>query len=289
MIGPPALPSQPPPPREDAVQPMHVLAACLWVIGATIAFYLIAGVVHGARGDTVPNQTAMIACQGCAYLLALFAILRFYGPDKSIAAFVGLRGTHAGFYLLAIVLGLSATFWTDWIYDQLARRHPREEPFRLVELFFEASPQARAAMAVAIAGAGPMIEELLFRGAIFAPMARAHRMTTVIAASAATFALVHQDWNALPPVFLLGLVLGYLRAASGSIVPSMLMHVVFNGVGVASFYALDKPPPPSAPDDLPRWLPPASFGVFALTLAATALLARHSQHAARARQASLDC
>src|SRR5260221_5504985 len=111
MLGPPAFPSQPPPPREDAVRPMSFVAASLWVLGAFIGFLMVAQLLVGLREETLHDEAVLTACQAVAYLLTLFAILRVYGPDKPIRAFVGLRATHPGVYAIGIALRVSATAW----------------------------------------------------------------------------------------------------------------------------------------------------------------------------------
>src|SRR5205085_2022064 len=95
--------------------------------------------------------------------------------------------------------------------------------------FFHASLRGQIAIALSMVLIGPLVEELLFRGALFGPLAKRHPLSTVIVASAGMFAFVHLEPRIIPPIFLLGLAMGGLRAMSGSLLPSLLFHFAFNG------------------------------------------------------------
>lgn len=71
------------------------------------------------------------------------------------------------------------------------------------------------------------VEELLFRGLLLGALSFAPRFVA-IALQAAAFGLFHMDWAQGAATFVLGLGFGYLRVASGSLVPSMLAHALYN-------------------------------------------------------------
>jgi len=198
--GPPAFPSQPPPARDDDIRPMSAVAALLWVTCATFAFLFVGTLLVSAREDAARDQTVLIGCQTAAYLLTLFAILRVHGPDSTIREFVGLRATHAAFYPLAAIAGGASAFWGSWLLDRIHRRFPDpDNANRLIELFFEATPAGRVAMGVGIVLVGPLVEELIFRGAVFNPMTRRHPTEAVILWTSALFAVVHVEPRVLAP------------------------------------------------------------------------------------------
>jgi membrane protease YdiL (CAAX protease family) len=270
---------------------MSAFAAAMWIVGATLGFLLLGSVLAGLREQAARDQTILVVCQACAYLMTLFGILRMYGPEKGIAEFVALRGTDVGFYPLALIGGASSAVWASWLLERIHRRFPpKEEQHRLVELFFESAMPGRIAMTAAIVVIGPIVEELLFRGAIFGPMSKRHRTSTVIVVCAALFALVHVQPTVMAPIFLLGLVMGYLRAASGSLIPPLLFHVSFNGTQMVDLFLSDGPPKPgAAPEDLPRWLTLSSLAAFALSSVAAIALAKYSRTALRARESATHC
>jgi sodium transport system permease protein len=85
-----------------------------------------------------------------------------------------------------------------------------------------------AALAPAIA------EELLFRGVLLQSL-RPHltsRASVVI--SAAVFGAYHLNLHQLPTTFVVGLALGWLAVLSRSIWPGVLLHLLHNGLALAS-------------------------------------------------------
>jgi CAAX protease family protein len=81
----------------------------------------------------------------------------------------------------------------------------------------------------------PIGEESLFRGFLFRGWLRAPRDTwPVIAITAFLWAIVHvqYDWYIIGQVFCFGLLLGWLRWATGSTILTMLMHALINFEGM---------------------------------------------------------
>ena len=92
------------------------------------------------------------------------------------------------------------------------------------------------ANALAIAVWVPIVEESLCRGLGFALLAPLGERVA-IAGSAVAFALAHGAVLDLPWVLVTGLGLGFLRARTGSLFPSMGLHAAVNGIAVlASAY-----------------------------------------------------
>jgi len=86
-------------------------------------------------------------------------------------------------------------------------------------------------MAVLLA---PFLEEIIFRGFFFYVIAQFKGMLWAVVIIAGVFALMHfdqywGDWIAIIVVTLLGLLLTFLRAWTGSSIPGIVMHYIFNG------------------------------------------------------------
>ncbi|MEM7627047.1 MAG: CPBP family intramembrane glutamic endopeptidase [Planctomycetota bacterium] len=95
-----------------------------------------------------------------------------------------------------------------------------------------------AALVLTVVTIGPLLEELVFRGLLQTILlelfGRAARWRVVLVA-AAVFSLVHvgaTTWHALPGLFVLGVVLGWLYERTGSLWPAILVHAGFNGLNV---------------------------------------------------------
>ncbi len=82
----------------------------------------------------------------------------------------------------------------------------------------------------------PLVEELVFRGAILKALLGAFRSHWVaILISALVFALIHANPAQMPHAFLIGLLLGWMYYRSGSILPGVALHWVNNTVAYATY------------------------------------------------------
>jgi membrane protease YdiL (CAAX protease family) len=88
---------------------------------------------------------------------------------------------------------------------------------------------------LAVVVATPIGEETLFRGFLFRGWLRTPRDTwPVIVITALLWALIHvqYDWYTIGQVFAFGLLLGWLRWASGSVILTILLHGLINFEGM---------------------------------------------------------
>lgn len=82
----------------------------------------------------------------------------------------------------------------------------------------------------------PLAEELFFRGALMGwMMLRRFPRWSVILLPALLFAIMHLNPVGILPIFFLALLLGYLRWATGSLWPSVALHM-FNNLLVLGIY-----------------------------------------------------
>jgi len=79
----------------------------------------------------------------------------------------------------------------------------------------------------------PLTEEVFFRGLCQSMVQNYGRPWPAILVAAAFFALVHLAYpHSMPAMFALGVVLGYNYARSGRLLAPILIHAIFNAVGV---------------------------------------------------------
>jgi sodium transport system permease protein len=76
-------------------------------------------------------------------------------------------------------------------------------------------------------------EELAFRGFVLSGLARRFRPASAVLLSAFLFALYQMNVFQFVPYFLFGLVLGLLVLRTGSTLPAMLFHLVYNTLVIA--------------------------------------------------------
>ena len=82
----------------------------------------------------------------------------------------------------------------------------------------------------------PVVEEIFFRGFVFAGLCRRYEWQKAAVISAALFALIHLQLTAVIPIFILGYIFAYLYYQSNSIWPAILMHVATNALGLGMAY-----------------------------------------------------
>jgi membrane protease YdiL (CAAX protease family) len=81
----------------------------------------------------------------------------------------------------------------------------------------------------------PIGEEILFRGFLFRGWLRSPRDAwPVIVVTSLLWALIHvqYDWYVIGQIFIFGLLLGWLRWASGSVILTILLHALINAEGM---------------------------------------------------------
>ena len=78
----------------------------------------------------------------------------------------------------------------------------------------------------------PVIEELVFRGAILRALLewRPQQRWAMIAVSALIFAIVHLNPDQMPHAFLAGLLLGWMYCRTRSVVPGIAFHLINNTI-----------------------------------------------------------
>lgn len=109
---------------------------------------------------------------------------------------------------------------------------PEKKGFPLEKMFNSpASAYAIAAFAVLVA---PFMEELLFRGLLFAFFEKHGGLTFAIISTALLFAGLHIPeywgaWNNVVMILVVGLTFSIVRGLTRSVTPSFVLHLAYNG------------------------------------------------------------
>lgn len=85
---------------------------------------------------------------------------------------------------------------------------------------------------LAIAITGPILEEVLFRGAITKALLQQYTPTKAILISALIFGVFHINPAQILPAFLIGILLAWIYYTTKSLIPCILMHIVNNALSV---------------------------------------------------------
>jgi membrane protease YdiL (CAAX protease family) len=104
-----------------------------------------------------------------------------------------------------------------------------------LDLLVESSIPARLATAFVAVFTAPLVEELIYRGVLYSAIERALGRGIAIFAVSLLFAGVHvfqyiNNVAVITVITLLSFTLTFVRAYSGKLLPSFVIHLVFNGV-----------------------------------------------------------
>lgn len=104
---------------------------------------------------------------------------------------------------------------------------PEANEQEIITALEELSYRSSILMALSVSILTPILEELLFRGFILGVLLKCYSERTSIVISALIFAIVHEP-VAYGMAFGGGLLYGWLRVKTGSIVPSTITHILWN-------------------------------------------------------------
>ncbi len=221
----------------DIVEVVVVLVFLM--VGLTLA----AGKLHHylPRPDSAGIIDAIIVA--AVYLLSTAATLAviYYriGSYRRPWRMLGLRVDHLptrigwglvgyGVFICLLASGLFAARGLDLVSSLPGLLGQLKEPLELISQ--PQTPAAYAVYFVLICLIAPLVEEIIFRGFIYAGLRRITGMTPALLLSAAIFASVHVAAPAGGMVVIggLGLVMAYLYEHTRSLVPSIVTHSLHN-------------------------------------------------------------
>lgn len=104
-----------------------------------------------------------------------------------------------------------------------------------LDILTESSTQARLATAFIAFATAPIVEELIYRGLLYSALERTLGVTVAVILVSFLFAGVHvvqyiNNISVIAVITLLSISLTLVRAYSGKLLPSVVIHLVFNGV-----------------------------------------------------------
>jgi uncharacterized protein len=258
---PPAPPgtATPPPPRGPltglALGPWGAIAYAGFVIVFNVCLALVArssvvaqalrvlvesvaGAQPAARELFAAGLTGFIALLGYAViLLPAVALARRRG--LSFAEAVGLRrfrvGPAIGYALAVVVGGVLVTV----AYSLTLRSFGVSTPNNTVQLVqgFGGGPLAMAIGFVLVGVIAPFVEEVAFRGVVFAGLRAGWGTVWAVLISGALFGIVHLEPLETVPLALIGMGLAVVFARSRSLWPAIIAHGAYNVVVLSVAFA----------------------------------------------------
>jgi len=141
-----------------------------------------------------------------------------------------------GLYLLSAPVIYAATVGNGYLVQHFLHQEPRQ---RIVQQILDESHPAAAGMLIVFGVLiAPVTEEVLFRGFLQKLMRPLCGPTLAICAVAASFSAAHADVVVIAPVFVLGLLLGWLYERTEHIGVPIAVHALHNALTIAVIFSL---------------------------------------------------
>jgi uncharacterized protein len=233
LPSPPPAPPAPPGAARAAPAPERpwgpsraLLGIVVLILAASLEVSVIAmvGDPRSLAGKLVLQ--AMLA----ATLVAVAFTLAGSGGQSVSPAALGLRRPSAS-PVRAAVVGYAAYFAFVIAYASFI--HPHQKDLTR-SLGFGHGPAVSIIVGALIVGAAPIAEEIFFRGFLFGGLRRSLPFIGAALVSAAIFGAFHytgpHSLTVLPQLAALGVVLAWVYERSGSIYPTIAIHVLNNGL-----------------------------------------------------------
>jgi sodium transport system permease protein len=230
----------------------------LWETAALVALTFAALVTVGAQlaghglAGTVAGEVLCVIVP-----TVVFVRVRRVPPGElglgrvpALATVGGALFGSGAFYLLAVALHA----WIERVWP--TPPDVREAMERLVIPAAGARPLVIDLLALALVPAAA--EELLFRGVLFGAVRPRLGATGAVIVTALAFGLYHGSIYRFAPAAFAGILLGLVRAASGSLWPALAFHLANNAAVIVAMH-------------LGYATPPATVAALAIASAATAL------------------
>ena len=205
---------------------IKLVFACLicQLLGGLIAAPIGMLIAYFQAGEV--NQVLMMD-----YTMPLAMVIQF----ALMVLYIGRRGYLTGesrlyapvkmTYLAAVlVTGIGAIFLEDELLRLL------QMPDWMEASFEQVSGSWLGIFCVTILG--PIVEELLFRGAVTKELLRKFNPATVIVISGLLFGLIHLNPEQVLGASLIGILLAWLYWRTGSLIPCMVLHIFNNALSV---------------------------------------------------------
>lgn len=221
--------------NESNERPMTIFEASLWTIGSVVALVSVGQLLQKIQPSLKNDSGAGSLCQVIAYLALLLVIQTVYFPRTKLSVIFATKPGKWVFYPIAAILGIAILFPASALYEAALQRWPAPpQSTEIMGPFRELSRFRQVTAGLGIVLVTPLVEEALFRGALFGTLRRRYAAPWVVVSTAIFFAMIHGQPQILIPIGLVGAALAFLRVASGSMWPGVVMHMAFNGL---SFYA----------------------------------------------------
>ena len=196
----------------------------------------MANVIYAVQRALPAKYETLVSILGTQGYLLLAAVLYLLITRQSLKKDLWFRGYKISSLFLSLLVLVTAAPMASWlnIFSQLFAKNTTSVAI------FEVTEVVPMWLGILIIGFLPgFVEETIYRGILQAAF-RKHSVLTGIIVSALSFGLMHLNFNQILYAIYLGIVFALVVEATGSLVSTMVLHMLFNGMNTAYIYILPK-------------------------------------------------
>jgi uncharacterized protein len=165
-------------------------------------------------------------------LAIIWALVTRFGKQRFWPAIVG-RAARSSEFLWWPAIGVA--LYGAGVALMALFGNAKPTPF---EQMIESSTAVRYVVSILAVGTAPFIEEFMYRGVLYAPLQKLAGAPVAVSVVLALFTIIHvpQYWpnfGAIAAVAALSIALTVIRAATGRLLPCIIIHLVFNAIQAA--------------------------------------------------------
>lgn len=203
------------------------------VLVMEIPLAILVGILQTVMPAEYTSLISILVTQG--YLLFL-AVIYLIVTKTSLKRDLRVGKYKVSTFFLSLILLVTAAPMASWL-NVFSQLFAKNETSGAIFQVTEAVPMW---LGILIIGFLPgLVEETLYRGIMFSAF-RKRSVLTGIVISALSFGLMHMNFNQMLYAIYLGIVFALVVEATGSLVSTMILHMLFNGFNTMYVYILPK-------------------------------------------------
>lgn len=177
------------------------------------------------------NPSILVLLLGISNALVIFFLFLFTGASgKSWSKAFSFQPISSKRVTISLGIGVCAMFVSLGISGFLGLEKLDPEAVKGLEALVS-GPFWLSLLAVGILA--PISEELIFRGAILNLLKERLPLNVALVLQGLVFGIYHGNLVQAPPTAVLGIIMGFAVAATGSIWPAIIVHIVNNSLALS--------------------------------------------------------
>jgi len=205
----------------------------------TLPYFLVQQAQHPTESVTLTPGGLVYSIVALDLVLVAIVYFRIVHPKVLSWGQLGLTTSRLGERVaLGVGVGILVILGSAVIEAALQAAGIHQNQEQMFEGVLNATIPQFVGVLLAGAVIAPIAEEIFFRGYVFTGARRTYGMIAAFVLSSLLFALAHLNAAAFIPIILIGLAFCYVYWKTGSLVPSMVAHMMNNAVALITLYFL---------------------------------------------------